>query len=72
MALSSQVLLNNYAQLLGNVDELEKQIVAEKEKTLKLLRDIKSGECGIEDVLVTDNGWEIKSKPKIDLGKKDK
>ena len=55
MAIVNQMLLQNYAAALNQIDTLE-------QGTMKAIADfkaLKAGEFSVDQLVVTDNGWEF-------------
>ena len=50
--------LNNYAGALGNIDQLEKLL----EQAMGAMRELKEGTKALDDLVITENGWEFKDK----------
>jgi hypothetical protein len=50
--------LNNYAGALGNIDQLEKLL----EQAMSAMRELKEGTKALDDLVITENGWEFKDK----------
>lgn len=53
--LVNQMLLQNYAQALNQIDTLEKGAI----KAIEDFKALKAGELSLDDLVVTDNGWEF-------------
>ena len=60
-----QLLLNHYVQAVNALKELETKDQALFSKALDTLRSLKAGEVLLENVVVTDNGWEVVPAPPV-------
>lgn len=60
-----QLLLNHYVQAVNALKELETKDQALFSKALDTLRSLKAGEVLLENVVVTDNGWEVVPTPPV-------
>ena len=60
-----QLLLNHYVQAVNALKELETKDQALFSKALDTLRSLKAGEVSLENVVVTDNGWEVVPAPPV-------
>lgn len=58
MALVNQMLLQNYATALNTIDALE----AGQKKAIADFQALKAGTLSLDDLVVTDNGWEFMAK----------
>ena len=59
MSIVTNLLMQNYATALQQIDNLEKGAV----KAIEDFKALKSGELSLDDLVVTDNGWEFLPKP---------
>ena len=59
MAIVNQMLLQNYAAALNQIDTLETGV----KKAVEDFKALKAGELSIEQLVVTDNGWEFVPAP---------
>jgi len=59
MAIVNQMLLQNYSNALNIIDTLE----TGQKKALADLKSLKEGELSLDDLVVTDNGWEFRPPP---------
>ena len=48
--------LNNYATALGHIDQLDKLV----EQAMDALRSLKDGTKSLDDLVITEKGWEFK------------
>jgi hypothetical protein len=48
--------LNNYAAALGHIDQLDKLV----EQAMGDLRGLKDGTKSLDDLVITEKGWEFK------------
>lgn len=55
MGIVNQMLLQNYASALNQIDALE----TGTKKAIEDFKSLKAGELSIEQLVVTDNGWEF-------------
>lgn len=55
MSIAANTVLNHYAQALGQIDKLEQSLA----KAIADFRRLKTGEASLDDLIVSDNGWEI-------------
>ena len=63
MAIVNQMLLQNYAQALNQIDALE----TGTKKAIEDFKSLKAGELSLDDLVVTDNGWEFVPPPPLDI-----
>ena len=69
MSIVNQMLLQNYSQALNTIDALE---VGQK-KAIEDFKALKEGDLSVDDLVVTDNGWEFLPKIEVsDNGQKEK
>ena len=59
MSIVNQMLLQNYSQALNTIDALE---VGQK-KAIEDFKALKEGDLSVDDLVVTDNGWEFVPAP---------
>jgi hypothetical protein len=59
MSIVTNLLMQNYATALQQIDNLEKGAT----KAIEDFKGLKSGELSLDDLVVTDNGWEFLPKP---------
>jgi hypothetical protein len=57
-SIALNTVLNNYAGALGNIDQLEKLL----EQAMGAMRELKEGTKALDDLVITENGWEFKDK----------
>ena len=55
MSIATQQLVNNYAQAISQLEQME----AGMHKAIEDLKKLKSGEISMDSLVVTDNGYEI-------------
>ena len=53
----------NIYEMFGRQAEQAAQLRVFYDGTMKLLRELVTGEVSVEQILVTDNGWEIRDPP---------
>jgi len=63
MSLVSQILLQNYTQALNAIEALE----AGQRKAIEDFKSLKAGEFSVDQLVVTDNGWEFVPAPPVTL-----
>lgn len=59
---------NYYHAKIGRLTEAFDVAVAQHQRTLKLLREIKSGDVDLDLVTMTDDGWRVEDPPSGDDG----
>ena len=53
----------NIYEMFGRQAEQTQQLRAFYDGTMKLLRDLENGKVMPEQILITDNGWELRDQP---------
>jgi len=53
----------NIYEMFGRQAEQTQQLRAFYDGTMKLLRDLENGKVMPEQILITDNGWELRDLP---------
>ena len=61
MSIVNQMLLQNYSQALNTIDALE----AGQKKAIEDFKALKEGDLSVDDLVVTDNGWEFVPTPPV-------
>ena len=59
MAIVNQMLLQNYAAALNTIDTLENG----QKKAIEDFKALKAGDLTVDQLVVTDNGWEFLPAP---------
>lgn len=54
----------------GRKTEQLEQVIEGHFRTLGLLKALKNGELTLNDIEVTDSGWEVKNKEPVELAKR--